>query len=163
MKKVFLVLAAMFFAFTVSAQAPAGGQGGGQGGGGGMRGGGTPEQQIARLETSTTGGTVITGLTADQKTKLTAVYTEAATLRTAAMDKLTAAAAGGQVDRAERTKVTDALTAAADVKVLAILTDAQKAQYKKIQEERAARMAQGGGQRGGGGGAPAGGGMAPAN
>jgi len=58
------------------AQPPAGGGGPGGPGGGGRRGQ-TPEQQIARLEEAV--GT----LTAEQKTKITAIYTKAATDRAA--------------------------------------------------------------------------------
>src|SRR3954464_3699076 len=54
------------------AQPPAGGAGGGGGGGGRGRGQQTPEQQVTALETAV--GT----LTADQKSKITAIYTKSA-------------------------------------------------------------------------------------
>jgi hypothetical protein len=151
MKKVFLTFAAILFAFAMSAQAPAGGQGQGRMGAGGMgRGfGGTPEEQVTRLEQT------VTGLTADQKAKLVKVYTDAAAKRMAAYEKL-----GQNADREARTKVNNELTAAQDSSINAVLNDAQKAQYKKMQEERAARMSRfqsGAGAPGAG--APAGGGM----
>ncbi len=53
------------------AQPPAGGAPGGPGGGGGRRGGQTPEARVAQIDEAVK-------LTADQKTKITAILTKAA-------------------------------------------------------------------------------------
>jgi Spy/CpxP family protein refolding chaperone len=106
---------------------PAGRPPGGGGGGGGGRGMQTPEQQVTALETAV--GT----LTADQKTKITAIFTKTA----ADMQAIP------QEDR--RTKGRE-LRTAANKEVRALLTPEQQTKFDAIP------------QRGpGGGGRPAGG------
>jgi len=95
------------------AQAPAGG--GGPGGpGGGRRGGMTPDQQVGRLET---GGIT---LTADQKTKITAIYTKAAEDM----------AALPQEDR--RGPKAQEMRTETDKKVRALLTPEQQAKFDAL-------------------------------
>lgn len=110
------------------AQQPAGG-----GGGGGGRGPQTPEQQIARLETAV--GT----LTADQKTKITAIYTKAA----ADMQAMP------QEDR--RGPRAQEARAATAKEVRALLTPEQQTKFDAMPQ--GGRGQGGGGNRGGGGGA----------
>lgn len=108
------------------AQPPAGGEKGG----GGRRGGPTPEQQIARLEE---GGV---HLTADQKTKVTAIYTKAAADMQA-------------VPQEERREKGQAIRAAADKEVRALLTPEQQTKFDALPPP-----ARGGRGPGGGGNGP---------
>jgi len=133
MKK--LVLAVCF---VIGATAMSFAQGGG-GQSGGRRGGGTPEQQAKRLQTQLT-------LTDDQVAKVTAIYAADSkkidSIRTAAGD-----------DRQAANTATAPIRKAQMDKITALLTDDQKATWKKVQAEQAARRGQGGGGQGGGGGA----------
>jgi protein CpxP len=78
-------------------------------------------------------------LTDDQTTKVTAIYTAQAAKR----DSLTKAGADRSAMRP--------LMQESNEKIQALLTDDQKAAWKKMQEEMRARMGNGGGMGGGGG------------
>ncbi|GAB3937494.1 hypothetical protein [Mucilaginibacter myungsuensis] len=130
MKK--LLLAACFvIGATAMSFAQGGGQGGQGGGQGGNRMGGTPEQQAKRLQTQLS-------LTDDQLAKVTAIYAA----DTKKMDSIRTAANG---DRQAMTAAMQPLRKAQTDKITALLTDEQKATWKKAQEEQAARRRQGGG------------------
>ena len=107
-----------------------------QGGPGGGRMGGTPEQQLERLKAA------VTGITADQSTKIMAIYTASTkksdSIRTAAGDDFQSAFP----------KMTEVRTAAA-AKVKALLTADQQKQFDALPPQ---------GRGPGGGGAPGGGG-----
>ena len=109
MKKLFF---ACFFVIGVSAVTFA------QGGpGGGGRPPQTPEAQLERLKTQ------VTGITADQETKIKAIYA-AQTVRTDSLTK----ALGDGADRAVMREKRAPITAATNAKIKAILTaDQQKA------------------------------------
>ncbi|WP_295652175.1 hypothetical protein [uncultured Mucilaginibacter sp.] len=109
-----------------------------QGGGGGGRGmgGGTPDEQLKRIQTA------VPTLTADQSKKILAIYTASAATR----DSLMKAGA----DRSAMRPMMQAQQA----KVQAVLTDDQKAVYTKYMADMRAKMQQGGGGMGGGGGTP---------
>jgi len=105
-----------------------------QGGGGGGRGmARTPADQLKQIQTA------VPTLTADQSTKLLAIYTASAASRDSLMK------AGG--DRQAMRPIMQASQA----KVQAVLTDDQKAVYKKYMEDMRAKMQENGG---GGGGMP---------
>jgi protein CpxP len=91
----------------------------------------TPDQQVAQLKTQ------LTGLTDDQATKLTAIFTT----QSKSMDSLRTAANGDFSSMREKMQPMQAATAA---KVKAVLTPEQATAYQKIQDERRARMQQGG-------------------
>lgn len=114
MKKLVLVCA---FVLGVSAVSFA--QGGGQ-----RR---TPKEQTDRLKEQ------ITGITDDQATKLTVIYTEAAKKR----DSLMTAANG---DRGAMMAGFMKITPLTDAKIKAVLTADQAKAYQKIADERAAQM-----------------------
>ncbi len=110
-----------------------------QGGGGGGRGMGarTPEDQLKQIQAA------VPTLTADQGTKLMAIYKATAASR----DSLTKAGADRQAMRP--------LQQAQQAKVMAVLTDDQKTVYTKYMADMRAKMQQGGGGgMGGGGGTP---------
>ena len=131
MKKLLLVCLLAIGASTMSFA-----QGGPPGGG---RGGRTPEAQLERVKTG------VTGITADQSTKIMAIYTATAkktdSIRTAAGDDMQSAF---PKMTAERT--------AADVKVKALLTADQQKQFDALPPQ---------GRGPGGGGAPGGGAPRP--
>jgi GTPase involved in cell partitioning and DNA repair len=108
-----------------------------QGGPGGGRGGRTPEAQLEALKAA------VTGITADQATKIMAIYTASTkksdSIRTAAGDDMQSAFP----------KMTEVRTAARE-KVKALLTADQQKQFDA--------MPQGRGPGGGGPGGPGGGG-----
>jgi len=121
MKKL-LIICGLLFSVITFAQAQQGGQGG--------RRGGTPEERAKR---NTEMLTKKLNLTADQQTKVSAIYLEQA----AAMKKLREDAAG---DR-------DAMRAAmmksneeSDTKISALLNDDQKKAYTTWKEERKEAM-----------------------
>lgn len=91
----------------------------------------SPEEQAKNLQTQLK-------LTDDQTSKVTAIYTAQATK----MDSLRTAANG---DRQTMMQGMRPLMQASQDKVIALLTPEQAAAYKKILEERAARMQNGGG------------------
>lgn len=95
----------------------------------------SPDEQAKALQTQLK-------LTDDQTSKVTAIYTAQATK----MDSVRTAANG---DRSAMMQGMRPLMQASQAKVMALLTPEQAAAYKKILDERAARM-----QNGGGGGAP---------
>ena len=101
------------------------------GGGGGGRGAQTPEQQITRLETAV--GT----LTADQKTKITAIYTKAA----ADMQAM------AQEDR--RGPKAQEMRMATNKEIRALLTSEQQTKFDAMPQ--GGRGQGGGGNRGQGG------------
>jgi Spy/CpxP family protein refolding chaperone len=104
-----------------------------QGGGGGGRGGGmTPEARVAAIDKAVT-------LTADQKTKITAIYTD---------DAKKMADLRASQDPDMRTKMM-AMRTDENTKIKALLTDDQKPKF----DAYLASMPQGRGP-GGGGGAP---------
>lgn len=108
-----------------------------QGGGGGGRGGArTPEDQLKQIQAA------VPTLTADQSTKLMAIYKAGAATRDSLMK------AG-----ADRTAMRPMMQAQ-QAKVQAVLTDDQKAVYTKYMADMRAKMQQGGGGMGGGGGTP---------
>ncbi len=124
---------------------PAGGQGGGQRGGrGGGRGGFTPEQQIARLEEA------VGKLTDDQKTKITAIYTDS-------QKEMQDARGSSGGDRAAMMEKMQEINKKAHDAVRALLTEDQQKKFDAMPPP-----ARGGGRGrrggGGGGGAPGGGG-----
>ena len=114
--------------------APAGGQG--QGGGGG-RGRQTPEQQLAGIDTAVT-------LTADQKTKVTAILAKSS----AAMQAIP------QDDADRRTKSTE-IRAAANKEIRALLTAEQQVKFDAMPQGGRGQGGQGGGNRGSAAPAPA--------
>ena len=103
-----------------------------QGGGGRGMGARTPADQLKMIQTA------VPTLTADQNTKLLAIYTATAAKR----DSLTRAGADRAAMRPLRQAEND--------KVMAILTDDQKTVYKKYMDDMRAKMQQGGGMGGGG-------------
>jgi protein CpxP len=107
-------------------------------GGGGMRGGRTPEAQLEALKAA------VTGITADQSTKIMAIYTASTkksdSIRTAAGDDMQSAFPKMQAARTE-----------ASAKVKALLTADQQKQFDAMPQGRGP----------GGGGAPGGGGPRP--
>jgi len=106
-----------------------------QGGGGGGRGmGRTPEDQLKNIQTA------VPTLTADQSAKLLVIFKASAATR----DSLMKAGADRSAMRP--------MMQAQQTKVQAVLTDDQKAVYKKYMEDMRAKMQQGG--MGGGGGTP---------
>ena len=108
--------------------------GGGQGQGGG-RGGPSPEQRLAAIDTAVT-------LTADQKTKITAILTKSAADMQA-------------VPQEERREKGQAIRAAANKEIHALLTAEQQVKFDAMPQ---GGRGQGGGQGGQGGqrgGAPA--------
>jgi periplasmic protein CpxP/Spy len=111
------------------------GGGGAPGGGGGGRGMRTPDQQVAALDTAVT-------LTADQKTKVLAMYTADAKK----MADLRAAQ-----DPDMRAKMTT-MRADENTQIKALLTEDQKAKFDAYLA--AQPQGRGGGGGGGGGGAP---------
>ena len=119
------------------AQPPGGGAGGpgGPGGPGGGRGRGqqTPEMQVAALDTAVT-------LTAEQKPKVTAIYTKAAEAR----------AALAQEDR--RGPKGQEMTAAMNKEIRALLTAPQQTKFVEMLAAQAARRGGPGGPGGPGGG-----------
>jgi Spy/CpxP family protein refolding chaperone len=102
-----------------------------QGGGGGGRGGMSPEMRVANIDKAVT-------LTADQKTKITAIYT-------ADMKKMQDLRASQDPDM--RSKMM-AMRTDENAKIKALLTDAQKPKF----DAYLASMPQGRGGGGGGGG-----------
>lgn len=110
---------------------PAGGQGGQRGGG---RGGLT----VAAIETA------VGILTADQKTKITAILEKAQTDRQAIMS-------GGGDQQANRAKMQELMTATRK-DIRAVLTDEQKAKFPEVAPAGGRRGGGGGGKKGGGGG-----------
>jgi Spy/CpxP family protein refolding chaperone len=109
-----------------------------QGGGGGGRGGMTPEARVAAIDTAVT-------LTADQKTKITAILTDD-------QKKMADLRASGE-DMSTLMPKIQAMRTDENAKIKALLTDEQK---PKFDAWVAAQPAYGG-RRGGGGGAPGGG------
>lgn len=106
-----------------------------QGGGGGGRGmARTPADQVKMIQTA------LPTLTADQSAKILAIYTASSASRDSLMK------AGG--DRQAMRPIMQASQA----KVMAVLTDDQKAVWKKYQDDMRAKMQQGG--NGGGGNPP---------
>jgi Spy/CpxP family protein refolding chaperone len=120
MKKLLLVCA---FVIGVSAVSFA------QNGGGGGRNRMNPEKMTARLKDSLS-------LTADQVTKVTAIFTSQAK----SQDSLRTANTGG--DRAAMRPAQTALRKATSDKILAILTPEQATLYKKQLANQAARQRQ---------------------
>jgi protein CpxP len=114
MKKILLVCA-----FVIGISAVSFAQGGGQ-----RR---TPKEQVDRLKEQ------ITGITDDQTTKLTVIYTEAAKKRDSVMT-----AANG--DRSVMMGAMMKMTPLTDAKIKAVLTADQAKAYQKIADERAAQM-----------------------
>ena len=110
MKKLLLVA---LLAIGVSAASYA------QGGPGGGRGGRTPEAQLERIKTG------VTGITADQETKIKAIFTASSktsdSIRTAAGDDMQSAFPKMQAART-----------AADAKVKALLTADQQKQFDAL-------------------------------
>ena len=100
-----------------------------QGGGGGRM---SPEDRVAQMKTNLK-------LTDDQSTKILAIYKASAAKRDSVRN------AGG--DR----EAMRPIMMEANTKVQAILTDDQKAAYKKMMEDMRAKMQQNGGGGGGGG------------
>jgi protein CpxP len=109
---------------------PAGGQGGGKGGKGGGRGQQTPEQRITAIE-----GAVGT-LTADQKTKITAILTK----QNADMQAL---------DPADRQTKGPEIRTAANKEVRGLLTAEQATKFDAMPQGRGGKGG-GGGKKGGG-------------
>ena len=105
-----------------------------QGGGGGGRGMMTPEARVAAIDKAVT-------LTDDQKTKITAIYTD---------DAKKMADLRASQDPDMRTKMT-AMRTDENTKIKALLTDDQKPKY----DAYLASMPQGRGPGGGGGAPPA--------
>jgi len=116
MKKLLLVCA-----FVIGVSAVSFAQGGGR-----MR---SPKDQVDRLKTQ------ITGITDDQATKLTAVYTDAGKKR----DSLRQAAGD---DRQAMMSAYMKMQPAIDTKIKAILTADQAKEYQKMVDARAERMKQ---------------------
>ena len=114
MKKLFF---ACFFVIGVSAVTFA------QGGPGGGRPQRTPEEQVANLKTQ------ITGITADQETKLKAVYAAAAVRQDSLMKAL------GDDRSAMREKMAP-LRAAQTAKIKAVLTAEQQKAYDALPQGR---------------------------
>ncbi|WP_443943822.1 hypothetical protein ACJVDH_12925 [Pedobacter sp. AW1-32] len=127
MKKL-MMICALLFAVVTFANAQ-------QGGG---RMGGTPEERTKKMVETLTEKLKLTD---DQKTKVSAIYTEQAT----AMTKIREEANG---DRDAMREKSMKLRKDTDEKVNAVLTDDQKTAYKAWQEEQRAAMQnrQGGGQ-----------------
>ncbi|MDB5158950.1 MAG: hypothetical protein JWR50_3657 [Mucilaginibacter sp.] len=92
--------------------------------GGGRR---TPKEQTDQLKEK------VTGVTDDQTTKITAIYTEAGKKR----DSLMTAANG---DRSAMMAGYMKLTPAINAKIKAVLTEAQGKEFQKWADERAAAM-----------------------
>ncbi len=124
MKKLVLSLVLVAgLAFAASAQQ--GGQGGGQ-----RRPQATPEERVKQLDEKVK-------LTDDQKTKVTAVYTEAAEAQKKMREEMMA---GGTPDRTVMMEKMQKMTADTDAKLNAIFTADQKTAYKTWQDEvKAAR------------------------
>lgn len=115
---------------------PAGGQGGGQRG---QRGGGRGGLTIAAIETAV--GT----LTADQKTKITAILEKTQQARQALRG-------GGGDQQANMAKMQELMTATRK-DIRAVLTDEQKAKFPEVAPAGGRRGGGGGGKKAGGGGA----------
>jgi len=109
-----------------------------QGGGGGGRGGMTPEARVAAIDTAVT-------LTADQKTKITAILTDD-------QKKMTDLRNSGE-DMSTLMPKIQAIRTDENAKIKALLTDEQKPKF----DAWVAAQPTYGGRRGGGGGAPGGG------
>ncbi|MEE1944954.1 hypothetical protein VRU48_07545 [Pedobacter sp. KR3-3] len=123
MKKLVMICGLLFSVVTF-AQAQ---QGGGQGGQRRMMA--TPEDRVKQLDEKVK-------LTDDQKTKATAVYTEAAE----AQKKMREEMQGGGGDRQAMMEKMQKMTAETDTKINAFLTEDQKKAYKAWQDEvKAAR------------------------
>ena len=114
-----------------------------QGGGGGGRGGMAPEARVAAIDAAVT-------LTADQKTKITAILTDD-------QKKMADLRASGEDYSTLMPKI-QAMRTDENAKIKALLTDEQK---PKFDAYVAAQPTYGGGRRGGGSGAPGGGGAPP--
>ncbi|MGP8260314.1 MAG: hypothetical protein ACLQM6_10230 [Acidobacteriaceae bacterium] len=107
-------------------------------GGGGGRGGMTPEARVAAIDTAVT-------LTADQKTKITAILTDD-------QKKMTDLRNSGEDFSTLMPKI-QAIRTEENAKIKALLTDEQKPKF----DAWVAAQPTYGGRRGGGGGAPGGG------
>lgn len=118
-----MIICGLLFATVTFANAQQGGQGGGRPGGGRMMA--TPEERVKQLDEKVK-------LTDDQKTKATAAYTAIAADQKKMMEEFMA---GGAPDRAKMQEARAKMTADTDVKINAILTDAQKTSYKTWQDE----------------------------
>ena len=125
MKKLVLSLVLVAgLAFAANAQQ-------GQGGGGQRRQQATPEERVKQLDEKVK-------LTDEQKTKATAVYTEAAEAQKKMREEMMAA--GGTPDRAAMMEKMTKMSAETDTKLNAIFTAEQKTAYKTWQDEvKAAR------------------------
>lgn len=123
MKKL-LIICGLLFSVVTFAQAQ---QGGGQGGQRRMM---APEDRVKQLDEKVK-------LTDDQKTKATAVYTEAAEAQKKMREEMQA---GGGGDRQAMMEKMQKMTADTDAKINAFLTEDQKKAYKAWQDEvKAAR------------------------
>jgi protein CpxP len=139
MKKV-LIICGLLFSVVTFANAQQGGQGGQ---GGQRRGPMAPEDRVKQLDEKVK-------LTDDQKTKATAVYTEAAATQKKMREEMQG---GGGGDMTAMREKMQKMQADVDAKVTALLTEDQKKTYKAWQDEmKAARekamkeRQQGGGQ-----------------
>lgn len=122
MKKLVMICGLLFSVVTF-AQAQQGGQGGGR------RMAASPEDRVKQLDEKVK-------LTDDQKTKATAVYTEAAE----GMKKMREEMQGGGGDRQAMMEKMQKMNAETDSKINAFLTEDQKKAYKTWQDEvKAAR------------------------
>ncbi|WP_316765319.1 Spy/CpxP family protein refolding chaperone [Pedobacter frigiditerrae] len=123
MKKLVLSLVLVAgLAFAANAQ---------QGGGGQRRPQMTPEERVKQLDEKVK-------LTDEQKTKVTAVYAEAAEAQKKMREEMMAG--GGTPDRAAMMEKMTKMTADTDTKLNAIFTAEQKTAYKTWQDEmKAAR------------------------
>ena len=122
MKKLVMICGLLFSVVTF-AQAQQGGQGAGR------RMAASPEDRVKQLDEKVK-------LTDDQKTKATAVYTEAAE----GMKKMREEMQGGGGDRQAMMEKMQKMNAETDSKINAFLTEDQKKAYKTWQDEvKAAR------------------------
>jgi len=141
MKKVFMVVCMLTFAFMISAQGGQGGQGGGQGGqGGGQRQGGgmrqqTPEQIAERQAQMKKDLNLNDKQFAEYKKIDEEMTKKQQTLFQNAQNS------GGGFDREAFTKLNDERTA----KMKALLTADQFKKYEELLAAQRQRMAQGGG------------------
>lgn len=127
MKKLSMAVVLLLSVFTfANAQTP---QQGGQGG----RNMGTPEERAQR-QTETLSTKL--NLTAEQKSKVLAIFTAQAQ----SVDSLRKASAG---DMAAMRSTMKPIQQASESKLMAVLNDDQKKQYATYQEERKAKMQQG--------------------
>jgi hypothetical protein len=90
----------------------------------------TPQERTDQLKTQ------ITGITDDQATKITVIYTSAAKTQ----DSLRNASQGGGGDRSAMMQTYMKMSAITDAKIKAVLTADQATAYQKIADERAAQM-----------------------